>query len=146
MARPLNAGVAGPMTGQMEGLMMVTPLTLGELIIPRAEELFGHRAVIARVGDGVHRTTWAETCVRARQVVVLPDLAADDRAAAQSSDLDYEELVAAAEPLAAWPQVDENAAAAMCYTSGTTGNPKGVVYSHRSTVLHSLAVGLADAQ
>ena len=51
MARPLNAGVAGPMTGQMEGLMMVTPLTLGELIIPRAEELFGHRAVIARTFD-----------------------------------------------------------------------------------------------
>ena len=38
----------------------------------------------------------------------------------------------------AWPDIDERAAAAMCYTSGTTGNPKGVVYGHRSTVLHSM--------
>jgi fatty-acyl-CoA synthase len=53
--------------------------------------------------------------------------------------LRYEELLAAERPGFAWPDVDERAAAAMCYTSGTTGNPKGVVYSHRSTFLHSLA-------
>jgi fatty-acyl-CoA synthase len=52
----------------------------------------------------------------------------------------YEELLAAEEPGYAWPTLDERQAAAMCYTSGTTGNPKGVVYSHRSTYLHSLAV------
>src|SRR5690606_24087954 len=39
-----------------------------------------------------------------------------------------------------WPRLDENAAAALCYTSGTTGNPKGTLYSHRSTVLHALGV------
>jgi fatty-acyl-CoA synthase len=53
--------------------------------------------------------------------------------------LNYEELLAAADPSFAWPEIDERSAAAMCYTSGTTGNPKGVVYSHRSSFLHSLA-------
>ena len=44
----------------------------------------------------------------------------------------------------AWPRLDEEAASALCYTSGTTGRPKGVLYSHRSTVLHAYAVNLAD--
>ncbi len=56
---------------------------------------------------------------------------------------DYEELLAAAEPVD-FHVADEDSAAAMCYTSGTTGNPKGVVYSHRSTVLHSLGALAAD--
>ena len=54
--------------------------------------------------------------------------------------LDYDQLLAAEEPGYAWPDLDERQAAAMCYTSGTTGNPKGVVYSHRSTFLHSMAI------
>jgi len=55
---------------------------------------------------------------------------------------DYEALLAAAAPVE-FDVADENRAAAMCYTSGTTGNPKGVVYSHRSSVLHSMGVMLA---
>jgi fatty-acyl-CoA synthase len=57
--------------------------------------------------------------------------------------VDYEELLAGGEP-AEFSVEDEQQAAAMCYTSGTTGHPKGVVYSHRSSVLHSLGAMLAD--
>jgi len=54
--------------------------------------------------------------------------------------LSYEDLLAAEEPGYDWPTFDERQAAAMCYTSGTTGNPKGVAYSHRSTYLHTFAI------
>ena len=58
--------------------------------------------------------------------------------------LRYEELLAAEEPGFAWPELDERSAAALCYTSGTTGDPKGVLYSHRSLVLHALAMAGDD--
>jgi fatty-acyl-CoA synthase len=67
-----------------------------------------------------------------------PDIPSDPRLA------DYEELLAAASPVE-FDVEDENRAAAMCYTSGTTGNPKGVVYSHRSVYLHTVGQMIADS-
>ena len=57
---------------------------------------------------------------------------------------DYESFIADHSSEYEGPELDENAASALCYTSGTTGNPKGVLYSHRSTVLHSYAAALPD--
>ncbi len=57
----------------------------------------------------------------------------------------YEEFVEAEDGDLTWPDLDENAAAGLCYTSGTTGNPKGVLYSHRSNVLHTYAALMVDA-
>ncbi|HEY5856298.1 MAG TPA: 3-(methylthio)propionyl-CoA ligase [Aldersonia sp.] len=59
--------------------------------------------------------------------------------------LAYEDLLAAHDGTYRWPEFDEATASSLCYTSGTTGNPKGVLYSHRSTVLHSYAVALPDS-
>ncbi|MCU1354973.1 MAG: putative fatty-acid--CoA ligase, partial [Acidimicrobiales bacterium] len=80
-----------------------------------------------------------------RHLVVIDDGGTFDTSdAGPGKELhDYEELLAGASPVE-WHVDDENSAASMCYTSGTTGNPKGVVYSHRSTVLHTMAACFAD--
>ncbi|WP_369139072.1 long-chain fatty acid--CoA ligase [Modestobacter versicolor] len=75
-------------------------------------------------------------------VIVLDD--AGERCAELPDALDYEELLAQESPHFPWPEFDERSAAALCYTSGTTGDPKGVLYSHRSIVLHALAMSGAD--
>jgi fatty-acyl-CoA synthase len=69
----------------------------------------------------------------------------DAGAAAGTNYLDYETLLAGAAESFSWPELEEDEAAALCYTSGTTGNPKGVLYSHRALVLHTLTISLADA-
>ncbi len=56
----------------------------------------------------------------------------------------YDQLMVEADDDYSWPSFDENAASALCYTSGTTGRPKGVLYSHRSTVIHAYAIALPD--
>ena len=66
-------------------------------------------------------------------------------APALAGALDYEDLLAAEAPGFEWPQLDERAGAALCYTSGTTGNPKGVLYSHRALCLHTLVMAGHDA-
>jgi len=81
-------------------------------------------------------------------LVAGPEAADADLSVLERSGLTverYEDVLADADPDFAWPELDERDAAAMCYSSGTTGNPKGVVYSHRSAYLHSMAVSMGDA-
>ena len=59
-------------------------------------------------------------------------------------ETEYEDFLASAQPVTELPELDENTACALCYTSGTTGNPKGALYSHRALYLHTMAVGQAD--
>ena len=79
-----------------------------------------------------------------RSLVRMDDLE-DGSSTTLDDAADYEELLAAATEDVTWPVLQESDAAAMCYTSGTTGNPKGVVYSHRSSVLHAMASLFVDS-
>ncbi|MCY7314442.1 MAG: fatty-acid--CoA ligase [Rubrivivax sp.] len=89
----------------------------------------------------------ASRCKTIRHWVALTDRAhmpPAEQAAKLPNLLCYEELLAAQSDRYDWPALDENTASSLCYTSGTTGNPKGVLYSHRSTLLHTMAAALPD--
>ena len=73
-----------------------------------------------------------------KHFVVMTDRAHMPAASKIPNLLCYEELLDAQDDQYDWPQFDENTASSLCYTSGTTGNPKGVLYSHRSTMLHTM--------
>ncbi len=93
-------------------------------LAPLAAKLSGARAGLMR---------WVVLGSEAdREQATLPDCLA------------YETLLDAQNDLLRWPELDERSACSLCYTSGTTGNPKGVLYSHRSTVLHALVAALPD--
>ena len=86
----------------------------------------------------------AAQCTSLRGIVVMTDRAHMPTTALPNV-LCYEELINAHSDDYDWPLLDESTAASLCYTSGTTGNPKGVLYSNRSTVLHAYAAALPDA-
>lgn len=101
------------------------------------------RFIIEHAGDSI---VFADASVRGS----LPDVAPvhvlmPDAEHEPGPDLGYEDLIAAGDPEFEFPSVAEDAAAALCYTSGTTGNPKGVLYSQRSLVLYTLIANQPDA-
>ncbi len=106
--------------------------------------------IIAHAGDRILLFDTSFLAAVERLAPRLPGVtfvALTDRAHLPASTLDllcYEELVASGDDGFAWVDLPESAPAGLCYTSGTTGNPKGVLYSHRSTVLHALAATGVD--
>ena len=86
----------------------------------------------------------AEHCPKVKGWIVMTDKPRMPRTNLRNA-LCYEELVNAHSDQYDWPTFEENTASSLCYTSGTTGNPKGVLYSHRSTLLHAYAACLPDA-
>ncbi|MGY4177677.1 acyl-CoA synthetase (AMP-forming)/AMP-acid ligase II [Bradyrhizobium sp. USDA 4518] len=86
----------------------------------------------------------ADTLKGLKAVVIMTDDAHMPKSAVLPNLLCFETLIAQEPDEYQWPVFDENTASGLCYTSGTTGEPKGALYSHRSTVLHALALSLPD--
>ncbi|MCX2746843.1 long-chain-fatty-acid--CoA ligase [Arthrobacter sp. MI7-26] len=144
-SRHLEISFAGPLSGLVfHPLNVRLPAEQLTYVINDAADdvIFVDRSLLPRLAPHLHMLTTV------RQIVVMND---EPSAPNVDPDLpvelvvtDYEELLAAAGNTEIQAD-DENAAASVCYTSGTTGNPKGVVYSHRSLWLHAMALLQADA-
>jgi len=87
----------------------------------------------------------APLCDTVKSFILMSDRAHMPQETKIPSLLCYEDIIASTSDEYAWPQFDENSAASLCYTSGTTGNPKGALYSHRSTLLHAYASSMPGA-
>ena len=87
----------------------------------------------------------APHCTTVKSFVLMSDREHMPRDTKLAHLLCYEDLIASSSDDYRWPRFDEQSAAALCYTSGTTGNPKGALYSHRSTVLHAYASAMPNA-
>jgi len=87
----------------------------------------------------------AAHCPKVRSWIVMVDEDRHPASAAIPNLVNYEKLMRSGRDSWRWPEFDERSAVALCYTSGTTGNPKGALYSHRSTVLHAYGAALPDA-
>lgn len=85
----------------------------------------------------------ADQLAHIKHIVVMTDRE-HMPATSLSNVLCYEDLIDASSSDYEWPEFDENSASSMCYTSGTTGNPKGVVYSHRSTLIHAMGSSIPN--
>ncbi len=90
------------------------------------------------------KAVWSQ-CTTVKHWIALCDASALPADTGIPNLRSYEAWIAAESDQYAWPSFDERSAAALCYTSGTTGNPKGVLYSHRSTLLHAWAIALPDS-
>jgi len=144
-ANHLSLYFAAPCTGRVCHTLNIRlfPEQITYIVNHAADEvIFVDRSLIPLLAPIV------DTFTTVRHLVVMDDggdasFELRHEGAPQVHDLDT--LLAAAEPMAAWPDVAENTAASMCYTSGTTGHPKGALYSHRSTYLHTMALMQADS-
>jgi fatty-acyl-CoA synthase len=143
-ARHLELYFAAPCTGRILHTLNIRLFTDQLVYIANHAEdevIFADRSLVPLLWR------FLDECKAVRHVVVMDDTGGKADVPPVPEDprvLDYEELLAGASPHQFAVVQDENQAASMCYTSGTTGNPKGVVYSHRSIVLHSMAGALRD--
>jgi fatty-acyl-CoA synthase len=142
-ARHLELYFAAPCTGRVLHTLNIRLFPEQLIYIANHAEdevIFCDRSLLPQLWPHI------DQCTTVRHVIVMddtgdelgPELPVDARL------LDYETLIASVQPHPFDCVTDEDQAASMCYTSGTTGDPKGVLYSHRSVVLHSIAVCLAD--